>query len=209
MGFLSEVSKLTRSEIDKFCLDHGIDPSFETEVLGDRTANQCSKGVLVFYTCLDQPNLRYPFTNFFLEVLKYYQLSLGQFAPVGVACIMHFEILCRALRYEPSLLMFRRFFRLARNGDWYTIEKTQCEAALLFTNVGHTYAWKKQFFFISNRLLPYTLVPRKFSEGLNEKEPEVHELELGLLLSPQPSCFLYKLWAYPEELLVVLGISQD
>ncbi|MFS8012784.1 hypothetical protein Hanom_Chr14g01325001 [Helianthus anomalus] len=22
--------------------------------------------------------------------------------------------------------MFRRFFRLARNGDWYTIEKTQC-----------------------------------------------------------------------------------
>ncbi|MFS7977704.1 hypothetical protein Hanom_Chr10g00907171 [Helianthus anomalus] len=55
---------------------------------------------------------------------------------------MHFKILCRALSYEPSLLMFRRFFRLARNGDWFTIEKTQCEAPLLSAIVGHTYAWK-------------------------------------------------------------------
>ncbi|MFS8017694.1 hypothetical protein Hanom_Chr15g01383441 [Helianthus anomalus] len=74
---LVQFSKLTRTEIDKFCLDHGIDPSLETEVPGDRTANQCPNGFLVFYTCLDQPNLRYPFRNFFLEVLKYYQLSLG------------------------------------------------------------------------------------------------------------------------------------
>ncbi|MFS7967445.1 hypothetical protein Hanom_Chr09g00785841 [Helianthus anomalus] len=28
-----------------------------------------------------------------------------------------FEILCRALGYDPSLLMFRQFFRLAKNGD--------------------------------------------------------------------------------------------
>ncbi|MFS8017693.1 hypothetical protein Hanom_Chr15g01383431 [Helianthus anomalus] len=82
---------------------------------------------------------------------------------------MQFEILCHALSYEPYFLMFRRFFRLARIGDWYTIEKTQCEAALLFTNV--------------------------------------HELELGLLLSLRAS--RTKLRANPEELLVVLGISQD
>ncbi|MFS7934601.1 hypothetical protein Hanom_Chr05g00393491 [Helianthus anomalus] len=101
----------------------------------------CPKGFLVFYTrILDQPNLWDPFANIFLEVLKYYRLSLGHLAHVGVAHIMHFEILCRALSYEPSLLMFHRFFSLAWNGDWYTIEKTQCEAPLLSTTVGHTYA---------------------------------------------------------------------
>ncbi|MFS7947016.1 hypothetical protein Hanom_Chr06g00543061 [Helianthus anomalus] len=122
---LVQFLKLTISEIDKFRLDHSIDPSFETVVLGERTANQCLEGFLVFYTrILDQPNLRYSFTNFFLEVLKYYHLSLGQLANVGFACIMHFEILCCALSHEPSLVLFRRFFRLARNGDWYTIEKT-------------------------------------------------------------------------------------
>ncbi|MFS7993323.1 hypothetical protein Hanom_Chr12g01092681 [Helianthus anomalus] len=101
---------------------------------------------------------------------------------------MNFEILCRALSYEPSLL-FRCFFRLSQNGNWYTIEKTHCEAPLLSTTVGHTYARKNQFFFISERLLPFIVVPHKFSEVLNEKEPELR--------------------AYPEELLVVLGISQD
>ncbi|MFS8026882.1 hypothetical protein Hanom_Chr16g01491881 [Helianthus anomalus] len=79
-----QFSKLTESEIDKFCLDHGVDPSLET-----------------------------------------------QLALVGVARVMHLEILCHALSYEPSLFLFRRFFRLTRNGDWYTIEKTQCEAPLL------------------------------------------------------------------------------
>ncbi|KAM0058662.1 hypothetical protein Hdeb2414_s0005g00172641 [Helianthus debilis subsp. tardiflorus] len=103
--------------------------------------------------------------------------------------------------------MFRRFFRLARNGDWYTIKKTQCEAALLSTTVGHTYASKNQFFFISNRLLPFTVVPRKFSQDLNEKYPEVHELEQGLLLKLRASHT--KLRVYTEELLVVSGICQD
>ncbi|MFS8026874.1 hypothetical protein Hanom_Chr16g01491801 [Helianthus anomalus] len=66
---LVQFSKLTESEIDKFCLDHGIDPSLDqTQVLGERTANQYPQGFLVFYTqILDQSNLRYPFTNFFLE----------------------------------------------------------------------------------------------------------------------------------------------
>ncbi|MFS7970607.1 hypothetical protein Hanom_Chr09g00822901 [Helianthus anomalus] len=103
--------------------------------------------------------------------------------------------------------MFHRFLRLARNGDWYTIEKTHCEAPLLSATVGHTYAWNNQFFFISSRLLPFTVVPRKFSEVLNEKDPKVHELERELLL--RIHAYRTKLRAYPEELLVVLGISQD
>ncbi|KAJ0490051.1 hypothetical protein HanHA300_Chr12g0451001 [Helianthus annuus] len=133
---LVQFSKLIESEIDKSCSDHGIDPSLETQVPGDKTVNQCPKGCFVFYTrILDQPNLQYPFTNSFLQVLKYYRLSLGQLNPVGVARIMHFEILCHALIYEPSLLMFRCFFHLAQNDDWYSIEKTQCEAPLLSTTM--------------------------------------------------------------------------
>ncbi|MFS7961758.1 hypothetical protein Hanom_Chr08g00718861 [Helianthus anomalus] len=164
-----------------FCADYGIDPTLETQVPGDKTANECPTSFIVLYTrIVDQPNLRYPFTNFFLEVLKYYRLSLGQLAPVGVAQIMHFKILCRALTYEPSLLLFHHFFWLARNGDWYTIEKTQCEAPLL---------------------------SQTFFEFLNEKEPGVNALDQRLLLSLH--AYRSKLRAYPEELLVMLGISQD
>ncbi|KAJ0780373.1 hypothetical protein HanPI659440_Chr06g0236881 [Helianthus annuus] len=66
---------------------------------------------------------------------------------------MHFEILCCALSYEPSLIMFCHFFFLARNGDWFTIENTQWETALKPSIVGHTNAWKDRFFFISENFL--------------------------------------------------------
>ncbi|MFS7977032.1 hypothetical protein Hanom_Chr10g00899441 [Helianthus anomalus] len=46
--------------------------------------NKCPVGKVVFYTrILEQLNLRYPFTNFFLEVLKYYHLSLSQLAVIS------------------------------------------------------------------------------------------------------------------------------
>ncbi|MFS8001761.1 hypothetical protein Hanom_Chr13g01194211 [Helianthus anomalus] len=163
------ISEFTESNIDKFCADYGIDPSLEALVPGERTANQCLLGFLAFYTwILDQLKLRYPFTNFFLEVLKYYRLSLGQLAPVGV---------------------------------------TQCAAPLLSATVGHTYAWKNQFFFISEWLLPFIVVPRKFTEVLNEKDSDVHELEWELLLRLR--AYSAKLRAHLKELLVMLGIGQD
>ncbi|MFS7908981.1 hypothetical protein Hanom_Chr01g00089461 [Helianthus anomalus] len=112
-----QFSKVTELEIVKFCLDHSIDPSLETQYSIHVSSINEICGTLS--------------QTFFLEVLKYYRLSLGQLALVGVGRIMFFEILCRALSYEPSLVMFRRFFSLFRNGDWYTIEKTQCEGLLL------------------------------------------------------------------------------
>ncbi|MFS7913834.1 hypothetical protein Hanom_Chr02g00146381 [Helianthus anomalus] len=142
--------KLTQTEIDQFCAGDVIDPILETQVPGDKTANECP-------------------TDFLLEL-------------VGVARIMHFETLWWGHTYEPSLLMFRRFFRLALNGDWYTIEKTQCEAPLL----SHTV---------------------EFFEVLNEKDPGVNDLDQKLLLRLR--AYRSKLRAYPEELLVMLGISQD
>ncbi|MFS8033116.1 hypothetical protein Hanom_Chr17g01565681 [Helianthus anomalus] len=130
-----------------FCLDYDIDPLLGVVAPGDRTANKCQS---------TKPTLR--FYTLFLDALKYYLLSLGQLAPVGVARVFHFEILCRALSYEPSLIMFRCCFCLVRNGDWFTIEKRQCEAALITVTTGYTYAWKDRFFFIYENLLPFVTV---------------------------------------------------
>ncbi|MFS7921220.1 hypothetical protein Hanom_Chr03g00234231 [Helianthus anomalus] len=55
-------------------------------------------------------NLRHPFSNFVLNILEYYCVSLGQIHPQGLARVMYFEVLCRASGYDPTLLSFRRFF---------------------------------------------------------------------------------------------------
>ncbi|MFS7920051.1 hypothetical protein Hanom_Chr03g00219731 [Helianthus anomalus] len=59
---------------------------------------------------------------------------------------MFFIITLRVVSYELFLLTFSRFFTLARNGDWFTIEKTQCEVALFSGTIVHTYSWKDRFF---------------------------------------------------------------
>ncbi|MFS7935596.1 hypothetical protein Hanom_Chr05g00405391 [Helianthus anomalus] len=43
----------------------------------------------------------------------------------GLARVLHFEVLSRASRYDPTLLSFHRFFRLAMNGDLFTFETSQ------------------------------------------------------------------------------------
>ena len=63
----------------------------------------------------------------FFNVLEYYRILFGKIHPLGLARVLHFEVLCRALGYDSSLLSFRRFFRLAKNGDWYTFETTQVD----------------------------------------------------------------------------------
>ncbi|MFS7977705.1 hypothetical protein Hanom_Chr10g00907181 [Helianthus anomalus] len=71
-------SKLTESEIDKFCLDYGIDPSLETRVPGDKTANQSPEGFLVFYTrILDQPNLFYKLFSCSFKIISSFFGSTG------------------------------------------------------------------------------------------------------------------------------------
>ncbi|MFS7953776.1 hypothetical protein Hanom_Chr07g00622511 [Helianthus anomalus] len=55
-------------------------------------------------------NLRYPFSIFVLNVFEYYRVSFGQLHPQGVSRVLYFEVLCRTLGYDPTLLMFRRFF---------------------------------------------------------------------------------------------------
>ncbi|MFS7907799.1 hypothetical protein Hanom_Chr01g00075581 [Helianthus anomalus] len=80
-------------------------------------------------------NLRHPFSNFVLNILEYYRISFGQIHPHGMARVLHFEVLCRASGYDPTLLSFRRFFRLAKNGDWFTFETSQVDTCLISSMV--------------------------------------------------------------------------
>ncbi|KAJ0468238.1 hypothetical protein HanIR_Chr14g0694341 [Helianthus annuus] len=107
-------------------------------------------------------------------MLEYYHVSR----------VLHFEVLCRALGYDPNLLMFRRFFRLAKNGDWFTFETYQVDVCLICPLVSTLGSWKDRFFWLD-----------PFESKLNE----------GMLkaLRACPS----RLRPFPEHLLVFIGVS--
>ncbi|KAF5777709.1 hypothetical protein HanXRQr2_Chr12g0538931 [Helianthus annuus] len=115
-------SCLTQKEVEAFCMERGIGLRFNPVALGcDKSVDQCPSGSIALYCChFEFSNLRHPFSTFVLNVLEYYRVSFGQNHPKGMSRVLHFEVLCRAAGYDPSLLLFRRFFHLAKNGDWFT-----------------------------------------------------------------------------------------
>ncbi|KAJ0493750.1 hypothetical protein HanIR_Chr12g0589621 [Helianthus annuus] len=150
-------------------------------------------------------NLRYPFSFFVLNLLEYYRVSFGQVHPKGMARILHFEVLCRALGYDPSLLLFRRFFRLAKNGDWFTFETSKVDTCLISSMVTTLGTWKDRFFGVSESIVPFKMVWRHPDAVLNDPEPSESELNDAFLTAIRgcPS----RVRPFPGHLLVLLGVS--
>ncbi|KAJ0788556.1 hypothetical protein HanPI659440_Chr05g0193091 [Helianthus annuus] len=201
-------SRLTQEEVEAFCLEWGIGLRFKPIVPGcDISIDRCPPGSVALYCRhYEFSNLRHPFSNFVLNVLEYYRVSFGQIHPQGLARVLHFEVLCRASGYDPTLLSFRRFFRLAKNGDWFTFETSQVDTCLVSSMVSSLGVWKDWFFWVSDEIVPFKMVWRHPDVVLNEHEPSALEINTCFLetIKECPS----RVRPFPEHLLVLLGISK-
>ncbi|KAF5789706.1 hypothetical protein HanRHA438_Chr09g0386561 [Helianthus annuus] len=83
--------------------------------------------------------------------------------------------------------MFRQFFRLAKNGDWFTFETSQIDVCLISSFVTTLGSWKDRFFWVSKSIVPFNLVWRHPDAVLNELEPSESELD-GWLLKALREC---------------------
>ncbi|KAM0008582.1 hypothetical protein Hdeb2414_s0022g00616051 [Helianthus debilis subsp. tardiflorus] len=166
-------SSLTQEQVEAFCLQWGIDSRFKPETLGlDKSIDQCPAGSIALYCRhFEFSNLGHPFSTFVFNVLEYYRVCFGQLHPQGLTRGFHFKILCRVAGYDPSLLSFRRFFRLAKNGDWFTFETSQVDTCLILSMVTTLGSWKDRFFWVSKSIV------------LNELEPSDSELDSWFLKS--------------------------
>ncbi|KAJ0438486.1 hypothetical protein HanHA300_Chr16g0614581 [Helianthus annuus] len=61
-----------------------------------------------------------------MAFLKHYGIRFSQLNPLAFLRIVHFELSCAAFAGEPSLSLFRRFYRLRSDGDWFTFENGDC-----------------------------------------------------------------------------------
>ncbi|KAJ0433774.1 hypothetical protein HanPSC8_Chr17g0773081 [Helianthus annuus] len=176
-------SRLTQEKVGAFCMEWSIGLKFNLVAPGcDKSVDQCPSGwIALYYRHFEFSNLRHPFSTLVLNLLEYYRVLFGQIHPKGMASVLHFEVLCRASGYDPSLLLFCRFFRLAKNGDWFTFETSEVDTCLISSMVTTLGAWKDRFFWVSDSIVPFKMAIRQCPSRVRP---------------------------FPEHLLVLLGISK-
>ncbi|GKD35670.1 hypothetical protein Tco_1251179, partial [Tanacetum coccineum] len=114
-------------------------------------------GYLGLYThSFSLANLRLPLTEFFCEVLEYFQVHISRLNPFGCAKLTTFVVMCKAYGCEPSVDLFRGFFNLCRAGKWLTFAKRSEKHVpnLLLKVITHIEGWHERFFYVQDSIIP-------------------------------------------------------
>ncbi|GKD10969.1 hypothetical protein Tco_1190654 [Tanacetum coccineum] len=112
----TQTSELSQEEFNDFLTLFHV-PSEYCVILpkSNQTVFDAPPGYVELYThSFSLANLRLPLTEFFYEVLKYFQVHILRLNPFGCAKLTTFVVMCKAYGCEPSVDLFRGFFNLCR-----------------------------------------------------------------------------------------------
>ncbi|GJU56312.1 hypothetical protein Tco_1230026 [Tanacetum coccineum] len=121
----TQTCELSKDEFNDFLTLYPI-PSEYHVILpkSNQTFFDALPGYVGMYThSFSLANLRLPLTEFYCEVLKYFQVHISRLNPFGCAKLTTFVVMCKAYGCEPSVDLFRGFFNLCRAGKWLTFAK--------------------------------------------------------------------------------------
>ncbi|KAF5803060.1 hypothetical protein HanRHA438_Chr06g0276001 [Helianthus annuus] len=92
-----------------------------------------------------------------MSFLKHYGIHFSQLHPLAFLRIVHFELSCASFAGEPSVPLFRRFYQLRSDGDWFTFEKRKDYISLpcysFMPTSTYPKKWKNRFMFVSFSML--------------------------------------------------------
>ncbi|GKG35878.1 hypothetical protein Tco_0441032, partial [Tanacetum coccineum] len=89
-----------------------------------QTIYDAPDGFVDLYThCFSSENLWLPLPIFFCDVLEYYHVHLSRLNPFGCAKLTTFDVMCKAYGGEPTVELFKGFFKLYPGGQWLTSAK--------------------------------------------------------------------------------------
>ncbi|GKE24177.1 hypothetical protein Tco_1435689, partial [Tanacetum coccineum] len=154
---------------------------------------------------LEQGRLRIPFSSFFLAVIKHFGVHVSQLVPMGVNRAILFEIRCMSLGIRPTVSLFRVFYKLCKQGHWFSFEnKTGRGTRKCFKEVTTSLkSWKKKFFMIDRRAIPDAMPWRHGDTDLHDDFPSNFNQDDVDRLSE----FLVPLRPPPRHLLYVCGLT--
>jgi hypothetical protein len=151
-------------------------------------------------------NVRVPFSRFLIKVLTFYGVHIAQCNPLGLGRVSHFEISCRAHGKSPSLSVFRKFYKLNHQGDWFTFECRRFEDQCYTTITSSLKKWKPFFFTLDDRCVPENMAWRNVDSKFDNSLPSDFAFDANLfeLLKANKT----EVRPLPEMILIISRISR-
>nr|GEV39529.1 hypothetical protein [Tanacetum cinerariifolium] len=106
---------------------------------------------------LELSGVRIPFSTFLLSIIKHFRVHISQLVSLGLNRLTMFEIYSRSLEIKPSVIRFRTFYKLTKQGHLFSFECRSGKGGQgkifneFWTSLKHL---KDQFFLIDRRVIP-------------------------------------------------------
>ncbi|GJW20243.1 hypothetical protein Tco_0030865 [Tanacetum coccineum] len=157
-------------------------------------------------------NLRLPLTEFFYEVLEYFQVPISRLNPFGCAKLTTYVVMYKAYGCEPSVDLFLRFFNFCRAGKWLTFAKRSKKHILnLLPNViTRIEGWHEWFFYVRDSIIR-AKYPQLLSEQ-NKLDLKSFKYKLPLNIEDKPlfqrlSRYPTSVRVFPDPILFLAGLK--
>ncbi|GJU33536.1 hypothetical protein Tco_1181890 [Tanacetum coccineum] len=210
----TQTCELSKEEFNDFLTLYPI-PSEYRVILpkSNQTVFDAPPGYVGLYThSFSLANLRLPLTEFFCEVLEYFQVHISRLNPFGCAKLTTFVVMCKAYGCEPSVDLFRGFFNLCRAGKWLTFAKRSEKHVpnLLPKVITRIEGWHERFFYVQD-----SIIPAKYSQLLSEQNkldsksfkdklpPNIEENPMFQRLGRYPT----SVRVFPDPILFLAGLK--
>ncbi|MFS7968124.1 hypothetical protein Hanom_Chr09g00793821 [Helianthus anomalus] len=120
-------------------------------------------------------DVRHRLSPFKMALLQHYVIHFSQLRPLALLRIVQFELSYVVFVGEPSLPLFRRFYRLLSDGDWFTLEKRKDSVSLPRYSFMPTSTYPKEqknmFIIVSSSMIPESLPIRDPTAAIDDGIP--------------------------------------
>ncbi|GJW82354.1 hypothetical protein Tco_0146329, partial [Tanacetum coccineum] len=166
-------SEMTSKDVKSLALRHGIPLDLHPVALTKGwTMDQLPDDMIGLYEqYFEFSGIRVPFSTFLLAVIKHFRVHISQLVPLGLNRLTMFELYCRSLGIVPSVNLFRVFYKVSKQGHWFSFERRVGKGArgqVFRETFSGLKGWKKRFFFLDRRAIPDAMVWRHHESNVND-----------------------------------------
>ncbi|GJZ21065.1 hypothetical protein Tco_0558104 [Tanacetum coccineum] len=169
-------SEMTAKDVKALTLRHGIPLDlYPVALTKGWTMDKLSDDMIGLYEqYFEFSRIRVPFSAFLLAVIKQFRVHIYQLVPLGLNRLTMFERYCRSLNIVSSVNLFRVFYKVSKQGHWFSFEKRTGKSVggqIFRETFSGLKGWKKRFFFLYKRAIPDAMAWRHHDSDVNDPVP--------------------------------------